>query len=85
MKLTICQSCATPLEHIKPGTNADGTDSQEYCEHCFKNGQYKWPALTMNGMIKMCIKHTVPHVYPNVDVAHNAMQELFPTLKRWSK
>ena len=84
MNQTICQSCATPLEHIKPGANSDGTYSQEYCEHCYKNGNYKWPALTMNGMIKMCIKHTVPQIYPDAETARNTMQELFPRLKRWA-
>ena len=85
MNQQICQSCAMPLEHCKPGTNADGTNNNEHCEHCYKNGKYKWPALTMNGMIKLCIKHRVPHVYKDAETAHNAMQELFPTLKRWTK
>jgi hypothetical protein len=81
----ICQSCASPLEHVKLGTNADGTFNQEHCEHCFKNGKYKWPALTMGGMIKMCIKHTVPSIYPDTETAQSAMNEFFPTLKRWAK
>jgi len=72
-----------PLEQVKSGTNADGTFNEEHCEHCFKNGKYKWPALTMNGMIRMCTKHTVPHVYPNIETAIHEMQKFFPTLKRW--
>ena len=80
---TICQSCAMPLENAKLGTNADGTQNQEHCEHCYKDGKYKWPAITMNGMIKSCIKHSVPHIYPDVETARNAMNALFPTLKRW--
>jgi len=81
----ICQSCAMPLENVKLGTNADGTHNQVHCEHCYKDGKYKWPAITMNGMIKSCIKHSVPHIYPDVETAKNAMNELFPTLKRWAK
>jgi len=81
----ICQSCASALETVKPGTNADGTNSNEYCEHCYKNGKYKWPAMTMKGMIKACVKYTVPPQYPDAETAQNAMQELFPTLKRWKK
>ena len=81
----ICQSCAMPLNTVKPGTNADGADNHEHCEHCYKNGKYKWPAMTMTGMIKACIKHTVPDIYPDAETAQNAMSELFPTLKRWTK
>ena len=81
----ICQSCAMSLENVKLGTNSDGTYNQEHCEHCYKNGKYKWPATTMNGMIKSRIKHSVPHTYPDVETAQNAMNELFPTLKRWAK
>jgi hypothetical protein len=74
-----------PLENVKLGTNADGTHNQEHCGHCYKNDKYKWPGTTMKGMIKACVKHTVPHIYPDAVTAQNAMNELFPTLKRWSK
>jgi len=42
----ICQSCAMPFEYGKPGKNADGTDSQDYCEHCYKNGKFAYPSAT---------------------------------------
>ena len=80
----ICQSCAMSFKNTKPGTNADGTDSQDYCHHCYAHGKLKWPALTMDGMMKLCVKHTVPHVYPNEKAAREAMQEFFPKLKRWA-
>jgi len=84
MEKYICQSCAVPFDNVKPGTNADGTSNQDYCHHCYANGKLKWPALTMNGMIKLCLKHTVPHAYPDEETARRSMQEIFPKLKRWA-
>ena len=80
----ICQSCAIPFKDTKPGTNADGTDSQDYCYHCYAYSKLKWPALTMDGMIKLCLKHTVPHIYLDEETARKAMQDFFPKLKRWT-
>jgi transcriptional regulator with XRE-family HTH domain len=79
----ICQSCAMPFEYGKPGTNSDGTYNDDYCEHCYENGKFKYPGATMDGVIEVRIQYIVPHVYPDAETARKAMQELFPTLKRW--
>ena len=81
----ICQSCAMPFKYGKPGTNADGTDNQDYCEHCFQKGQFKYPNATMDGVIDVRIQYLVPHVYPDHETARLEMQNFFPTLKRWAK
>ena len=83
MSQEICQSCAMPFEHGKPGTNADGSDSGDYCEHCYAKGKFKFPKATMEGVIEVRIQYLVPHVYPDADTARSAMLEFFPTLKRW--
>jgi hypothetical protein len=85
MNQAVCQSCAMPFEYGKHGTNADGTNNQDYCEHCCENGKFKYPSATMDGVIDVRIQYIVPHVYPDTETARNAMQELFPTLKRWAK
>ena len=85
VKEGVCQSCAMPFEYGRPGTNADGTDNEDYCEHCYANGQFKYPSATMDGVIDVRIQYIVPHVYPDADTARKAMQEYFPTLKRWKK
>ncbi|MCL2764743.1 MAG: zinc ribbon domain-containing protein [Treponema sp.] len=83
MEQKICQSCATPFEYAKQGTNTDGTDNEDYCEHCYKKGKFAYPSATMEGVIETCIPFRVPHVYPDAETARKAMQEFFPTLKRW--
>ena len=32
------------------GTEADGSLSQEYCSHCYQNGQFTMPNMTMTEM-----------------------------------
>jgi len=84
VKQGICQSCAMPFEFGRPGTNADNTDNEDYCEHCYAKGEFKYPNATMAGVIDVRIQYIVPHVYPDAETARQAMQELFPTLKRWA-
>jgi len=81
----VCQSCAMPFEYGRPGTNADGTDNDDYCEHCWSHGKFKYPNATMDGVIDVRIQYIVPHVYPDTETARKAMSEYFPTLKRWAK
>ena len=80
-----CQSCAMPFKYGKHGLNADGTVSLDYCEHCFEKGKFKYPNATMDGVIDVRIQYIVPSVYPDTETARKAMQEHFPTLKRWAK
>jgi hypothetical protein len=32
------------------GTNADGSKSRTYCSHCYANGKFTLPDITMEGM-----------------------------------
>lgn len=38
--MNYCQSCAMPMGGEKDllGTNADGSNNEEYCKYCFKDG-----------------------------------------------
>ena len=80
-----CQSCAMPFKYGKHGTNIDGTDNPDYCEHCYQKGKFKYPGATMESVMEVRISFIVPHVYPDAETARKAMQEYFPTLKRWAK
>jgi hypothetical protein len=58
MKLNkICQSCGMPLSKDTEGggTEKDGTKSTQYCSHCYQNGTFTAPDLTMNEM-KVLVK-----------------------------
>lgn len=42
-----CQSCGLPLSPIIGiGTNSDGTKSEKYCDHCFRDGSFVFPEIT---------------------------------------
>jgi hypothetical protein len=44
-----CQSCGMPLSKDEKGggSNADGTVSKVYCSHCYKNGAFTQPDITV--------------------------------------
>ena len=80
-----CQSCGMPMcKDAVYGTNADGSKSEDYCEHCFENGKFTGGDCTMEEMIELCVPYVV-EANPNMSKndAKKMMQELFPTLKRW--
>ena len=47
-----CQSCGMPLKRDEKGggTNADGTKSAIYCSHCFQQGRFTTPDMTIDQM-----------------------------------
>lgn len=52
-----CQSCGLPLNNDKKnydenimGTEADGTLSELYCRHCYVNGEFTLPHITVEEM-----------------------------------
>ena len=52
-----CQSCGMPMKRDTRGggTHADGTKSLMYCSHCYQNGQFTQPNLTVDEM-KLLVK-----------------------------
>ena len=47
-----CQSCGMPLKKDEKGggTNADGSKSKMYCSHCYENGKFAMPDITVDQM-----------------------------------
>ena len=47
-----CQSCGMPLSRDSQGggSNADGSRSRVYCSHCFVDGKFTLPDVTMEQM-----------------------------------
>ena len=81
-----CHSCSMLFEYGEPGTNADGSKSEDFCHYCYKDGAFTWSDGTMEGMIEGCIPFKLQAgVYPDVETAREAMMAYFPELKRWKK
>ncbi len=54
-KRKICQSCMMPLKNDEDyGLEADGSKSI-YCHHCYKDGEFTTPDITMEEMKEFCI------------------------------
>jgi hypothetical protein len=47
-----CQSCGMPLskDELGGGTENTGTKSILYCSHCYKNGEFTHPDLSVEEM-----------------------------------
>jgi hypothetical protein len=47
-----CQSCGMPLSRDKfgGGTNANGSRSAEFCSHCYQDGRFTEPNLSVEEM-----------------------------------
>lgn len=70
----------SPEDH---GKNADGTLNEDYCHHCYANGQFTHD-ITMQQEIEACIPFVLGgQPYHTEQEAREAMQQFFPTLKRW--
>jgi hypothetical protein len=50
-----CESCGMPLNKDEKyiGTEADGSLSEIYCRHCYENGKFTLPDITMIEMKEM--------------------------------
>jgi len=84
----ICHSCSMELIYGSPGTNVDGTANAHYCQYCYNDGSFNGGTdeSAMKQMIEICIPYKLQAgVYPDAETARKAMEEYFPTLKRWKK
>lgn len=80
-----CQSCGMPMGTKDDfGTEADGALSKDYCTHCYRNGAFAAPDITIDEMAAKC-GSIMSQLY-DIPVA-NAKQfcrEQMSCLKRWA-
>ncbi len=79
-----CQSCSMPL--TKPedfGTDPHGYRINDYCQHCFANGAFTEPNITIQEMIDRCIKIMAEKGIMPEQQAKALMNQTIPMLKRW--
>lgn len=81
----LCQSCGMPMQKVLDfGTEADQSQSREYCTNCYQAGAFTTPDITMTQMIQGCVGIMVQYGVPEEE-AKTQMATLIPTLKRWYK
>jgi hypothetical protein len=88
MEQKICQSCGMPLKTAEEfGTNQDGTQNEEYCVYCYKDGNFT-QSFTMDQMVDHCAQFVDEFNQGSgqsltKEQAIEQMKLFFPTLKRW--
>lgn len=79
-----CQSCAMPLEKPQDfGTDIGGFRVNDYCRHCFSNGAFTEPHITMPAMIDRCVAvMSTQGIMPEAQ-ARKLLADVMPRLRRW--
>ena len=79
-----CQSCGMPLsKDVKGGgTEADGTQSTEYCSHCYVRGMFTEPEITADQMTEK-VRAKMKEMHIPGFLAKSFTRDI-PTLRRWA-
>ena len=80
-----CQSCGMPLSRDEKGggTEAGGSKSTEYCSHCYLNGEFTDPGLTVDQMMAR-VKGKMLEMQMPESLATTLASQI-PHLKRWRR
>ena len=79
-----CQSCYMPMEKPEDfGTESCGGPSEDYCVHCFKDGDFLWKC-TLEEAVEGNIEFWREEGDESDDLARARILEVFPKLKRWA-
>lgn len=65
------------------GTNADGSQTQEFCIICFKQGAFTNPNQTLVEMIQSSIENMTQDLRMPLEQATDLANNFIPTLRRW--
>lgn len=81
-----CQSCSMPMDNPDCfGTEEIGLRNNDYCIHCYENGKFTDPNITMEEMIDLVIDIMVEKTKMPKGEAEQIARSFIPTLKRWNK
>ena len=80
--MAYCQSCHMPLQdENEKGSNADGTISEDYCKHCYKNGGFIG-YQTVEDAIADSVNYAEYAGMTKEEMLEYA-KKVYPTLERW--
>ena len=80
-----CQSCGMPVSRDEHGggTEANGERSKKYCSHCYENGAFTQPDLTVEQMKERVREKLINFKIPKFLTGFFTRN--IPKLERWAK
>ncbi len=79
-----CQSCSMPLGAPEDfGTDKAGYRVNDYCRHCYADGAFTEPDITMDAMLERCVTIMDAHRIMPAPQARALLANVMPCLKRW--
>ncbi len=78
-----CQSCGMPLSKDPGGTEVNGSKNSMYCSHCYENGKFTVPDITLSQMQERVKKMMKEKMHFPGFVAYFFTRNI-PKLKRWA-
>jgi hypothetical protein len=80
-----CQSCGMPLKRDEKGggTNADGTKSTMFCSHCYEQGRFTLPDVTVTQMQERVKEKIREAGFPGF--LAGLFTKKIPKLERWNR
>ena len=79
-----CQSCAMPLTRPEDfGTDRMGYRVNDFCRHCFADGAFTDPDISMGAMLDRCVAIMAEQKIMPAPQARALLADVMPRLKRW--
>ena len=84
-EMNVCQSCGMPIRNMSDfGTYADGSVNTDYCFHCYQDGHFTDPEVTLEEKIARNIA-LAQKLGVSRSKAKRLAQSTLPGLSRWRK
>lgn len=80
-----CQSCGMPMKRDEKGggSELDGSKSVKYCSHCYENGEFTSPNITVTEMQKLVEDKIREFGFPRF--LAKFFTKNIPSLERWKE
>jgi len=79
-----CQSCSMPLARPEDfGTDRAGYRVNDFCRHCYADGAFTEPDISMEAMLDRCVDVMAKQAVMPAPQARALLVDVMPRLKRW--
>ena len=81
-----CQSCAMPMKKAEDfGTEKGGGTSEDYCCHCYKDGEFTWHAASLDEAVDGNVEFWEKEGDESDADLRARVKKEFSQLKRWKQ